>query len=348
MAIILACKLACKKATKASHNKPGPTGKGNFKREEFMFRHIRILMAGAVAALAASAPASAETDHIRASKQYGLSYLPLMIMEDQKLVEKQAAAAGLRDLKVSWVTLGGPSAMNDALLSGGIDHGAGALNDMPVDLVSANPNVKKLSDLSDKDKIAVTSVKISTQALLLQIACAKEFGEANYEKFDSLTVSMPHPEAMTALMSGNAGINAHFTSPPFQYTERTDPKIHTVLNNYEILGGPATFNVVWATSKFRNENPKAYKAFYDALKESMDIINKDKKKAAEDYKRITGTKETVEFLLEILNDPLVVNTVEPHKTLPIAQFLAKVKRIPVAPEKWQDMYFPELHGMNGS
>ncbi len=336
-----------------------------------MFRHIRILMAGAVAALAASAPASAETDHIRASKQYGLSYLPLMIMEDQKLVEKQAAAAGLRDLKVSWVTLGGPSAMNDALLSGGIDfgaggvpslatlwaktkgtpiavHGVGALNDMPVDLVSANPNVKKLSDLSDKDKIAVTSVKISTQALLLQIACAKEFGEANYEKFDSLTVSMPHPEAMTALMSGNAGINAHFSSPPFQYTERTDPKIHTVLNNYEILGGPATFNVVWATSKFRNENPKAYKAFYDALKESMDIINKDKKKAAEDYKRITGTKETVEFLLEILNDPLVVNTVEPHKTLPIAQFLAKVKRIPVAPEKWQDMYFPELHGMNGS
>jgi NitT/TauT family transport system substrate-binding protein len=274
-------------------------------------------------------------------------------------------------MKVSWVTLGGPSAMNDALLSGGIDFGAGgvpslstlwaktrntplaihgvaALNDMPVDLVSSNPNVKKLSDLSDKDKIAVTSVKISTQALLLQIACAKEFGEANYEKYDSLTVSMPHPEAMTALMSGSAGINAHFSSPPFQYTERTDPKIHTVLNNYEILGGPATFNVVWATSKFRNENPKAFKAFFDALSESMDIINKDKKKAAEDYKRITNTKETVDFLLQILNDPLVKNTVEPHKTLPIAQFLAKVKRIPAAPEKWQDMWFPELHGMNGS
>jgi NitT/TauT family transport system substrate-binding protein len=333
----------------------------------------RILPAlAALAALAVTAGAGrAETDHIRASKQYGLSYLPLMIMEDQKLVEKHAAAAGLKDVQVSWVTLGGPSAMNDALLSGGIDfasggvpslatlwaktrntplaiHGVGALNDMPVDLVSSNPNVKKLSDLSDKDKIAVTSVKISTQALLLEMACAKEFGEANYEKYDSLTVSMPHPEAMTALLSGNAGINAHFSSPPFQYTERSDPKIHTVLNNYEILGGPATFNVVWATSKFRNENPKAYKAFFDALKESMDIINADKKKAAEDYKRITSTKETVEFLLQILNDPLVVNTVEPHKTLPIAQFLAKVKRIPVAPEAWQDMWFPEVHGMNGS
>ena len=151
-------------------------------------------------------PASAETSTIKAAKQYGLSYLPLMIMEDQKLVEKHAAALGLGDLKVQWVTLGGPSAMNDALLSGGLDfasggvpslatlwaktrntplavHGVGALNDMPVDLVTSNPTVKKLSDFSDKDKIAVTSVKISTQALLLEMACAKEFGEANYEKY---------------------------------------------------------------------------------------------------------------------------------------------------------------------
>ena len=330
----------------------------------------RVLLAGCMFALSLL-PATAETNKINAAKQYGLSYLPLMIMEDQKLVEKHAATLGLNDLKVLWVTLGGPSAMNDALLSGGLDfaaggvpslstlwaktrntplaiHGVAALNDMPVDLVSSNPNVKKLSDFSDKDKIAVTSVKISTQALLLQMASAKEFGDASYEKFDSLTVSMPHPEAMTALMSGGVGINGHFSSPPFQYTEVADPKIHKVLNNYDILGGPATFNVVWTTSKFRNDNPKAYKAFFEALKESMDIINADKKKAVEDYKRLTNTKESVEFLLGILNDPLVKNTIEPHKTLPIAQFLAKVKRIPAAPAKWQDMWFPEIHSLNGS
>jgi NitT/TauT family transport system substrate-binding protein len=331
---------------------------------------FKVLLAGCLFALSL-VPAAAETNQIRASKQYGLSYLPLMIMEDQKLVEKHAAALGLKDITVSWVTLGGPNAMNDALLSGSLDfgaggvpnlvtlwsktrntpmaiHGVGALNDMPVDLVSSNPNLKKLSDLSEKDKIAVTSVKISTQALLLQIATAKEFGDAHFDKYDSLTVSMPHPEAMTALMSGSVGINAHFSSPPFQYTEVSDPKIHKVLNNYEILGGPATFNVVWATSKFRNENPKAYQAFFDALKESIDIINNDKKKAAEDYKRMAHTKETVEFLLGILNDPLVKNTVEPHKTLLIAQFLAKVKRIPAPPENWQDLWFPEIQGLKGS
>lgn len=315
-------------------------------------------------------PAAAETDTIKAAKQYGLSYLPLMIMEDQKLVEKHGTALGIKDLKVQWVTLGGPSAMNDALLSGGLDfasggvpslatlwaktrntplavHGVAALNDMPVDLVTSDPGVKKLADFSDKNKIAVTSVKISTQALLLEMACAKEFGEANYEKYDSITVSMPHPEAMAALMSGKGSIDSHFSSPPFQYVERTDPKIRTVLNNYKILGGPATFNVVWATSKFRTENPKAYQAFFGALKESMDVINADKKKAVETYKRMTNTKETVDFLLEMLDDPLVKNTIEPHKTLPVAQFLAKVKRIPVAPAKWQDMWFPEVHSLNG-
>lgn len=316
-------------------------------------------------------PAAAETGNIKAAKQYGLSYLPLMIMEDRKLVEKQAETLGLKSLTVSWLTLGNSNAMNDALLSGGLDFGSGgvpnlsilwsktrntplavrgvaALNDMPVELVTSNPNVKKLSDFSEKDKIAVTAVKISTQALLLQMAAAKEFGDANYEKYDALTVSMPHPEAMSALVSASGAITGHFSSPPFQYTERTDPKIRALVNSYDILGGPGTFNVVWATNKFRAENPKAYQAFFSALKESIEIINADKKRAAEDYKRITNTKETIEFLLGILNDPLVKMTIEPHKTLPVAQFLAKVKTIQVAPENWQDIWFPDVHGLSGS
>jgi len=70
----------------------------------------RVLLAGCMFALSLL-PATAETNKINAAKQYGLSYLPLMIMEDQKLVEKHAAALGLNDLKVLWVTLGGPSAM---------------------------------------------------------------------------------------------------------------------------------------------------------------------------------------------------------------------------------------------
>src|SRR6266404_8099862 len=179
-----------------------------------------LLMTAAIAAVPARA--QAETNEVRAAQQFGLSYLALMVMEDSKLIEKQAKQAGLGEVKVTWAKLGGPGAMNDALLSGGLDfgtggvpslitlwaktagtpmevRGVGALNDMPNELMTSNPKVKSLKDFGPGDKIAVTTVKISTQALLLQMAAAKEFGEKSYEKLDSLTVSLPHPDAMTAL-----------------------------------------------------------------------------------------------------------------------------------------------------
>src|SRR5215813_12300636 len=185
-----------------------------------------------------AAPAFAETTEIRCAQQYGTSYLALMIMQDQKLIEKHARQAGLGDVNVTWVKLGGPGPMNDALLSGGLDfgtggvpslitlwaktqgtnlevRGVGALNDMPNELMTSNPRVKALKDFGPGDKIAVTTVKISTQALLLQMAAAKEFGEQNYEKLDPLTVSLPHPDAAAALLSGSGTITAHFASPPF-------------------------------------------------------------------------------------------------------------------------------------
>jgi len=51
--------------------------------------------------------ARAEVKELRLAKQYGLGYLPLIIMEEQHLIEKHAKAAGLGDIKVTWATLGG-------------------------------------------------------------------------------------------------------------------------------------------------------------------------------------------------------------------------------------------------
>src|SRR5437667_9197074 len=285
-------------------------------------------------ALGSAVPAHAETDEVRAAQQFGLSYLALMIMEDSKLIEKQARAMGLGDIKVSWAKLGGPGAMNDALLSGGLDfatggvpslitlwsktrgspnevRGVGALNSMPVNLVTSNPNVRSIRDFTDQDKIAVTTVKVSTQALLLQMAAAKEFGDANYGKLDPLTISLPHPDAMTALLSGSGTISAHFSAPPFQYQEVARPGIRTILNNDEILGGPATFNLEWSTSKFRDANPKPYAAFVAAFEGATATINRDKRAAAMVYKRVSGTKESVDELLKMMDDPLVEYTLAP-------------------------------------
>jgi len=324
-----------------------------------------LILAGGI-----SAPSHAEVNEVRAAQQYGLSYLTLMIMEDSKLVEKHTKAAGLGDIKVTWAKLGGPGAMNDALLSGSLDFATGgvpslvtlwsktqsgvgvkavgALNSMPVYLNTINPNVKSIKDFTDKDKIAVTTVKVSTQALLLQMAAAKEFGFDNYSKLDRLTVSMPHPEAMIALLSGGGGITAHFASPPFQYQELAKPGVHTVISSYNILGGPSTFNVVWSTSKFRDANPKTYAAFVAAFEEANDMINKDKRAATETYKRMSNTKESLDELYKMMVDPQVEFTLTPKNTTKTAEFMYKVGTVKIAPASWKDMFFPNVHNRPGS
>ena len=323
----------------------------------------------AVALFAVCAPARAEMAEINVAQQYGISYLPLMIMEDQKLIEKHAKAAGV-DVKVGWAKFAGGNVMNDALLSNSLQFASGgvgplltlwsrtkgnldvkavgAINSMPLYLNTRNPNVKSLKDFTEKDKIALPAVKVSIQAVTLQMAAEKEFGPGQQNKLDPLTVSMSHPDAQTALLSGAGEITAHFSSPPFQYQQLEKPGIRTVLNSYDVLGGPATFNVVWTSSKFRNENPKLYDAFVKAMEEATAIINRDKKAAAETYLRLSRDKDTVADIQKMLNDPNIVYTQTPQSIMKYADFMSKVGAIKVKPDSWKDLFFPNVHNLPGS
>jgi NitT/TauT family transport system substrate-binding protein len=313
--------------------------------------------------------ARAEVGEIKVAQQYGISYLPLMIMEDQKLIEKHAKTAGL-DITVGWAKFAGGNVMNDALLSNSLQFASGgvgplvilwartrgnldvkavsAINSMPIYLNTRNPNVKSIRDFTDKDRIALPAVKVSIQAVTLQMAAEKAYGEGQQNRLDPLTVSMSHPDAQTALLSGASEIDAHFSSPPFQYQQLDKPGIHTVLNSYDVLGGPATFNLVWTTSKFRTENPKIYDAFVKALDEATAIINGDKKAAAETYLRLSRDKDTVQAILAMLNDPAIVYTTTPQNVTKYVDFMLKIGSIKGKPDSWKDLFFPNAHGLPGS
>ncbi len=319
--------------------------------------------------LVAGAPARAEMDEITVAKQYGISYLPLMLMEEGQLVEKHARAAGV-EVKVSWATFAGGNVMNDALLSnslqiasggvgplvtlwsrtrGNLDvRGVAALNSMPLYLVSRDPQVKTVRDLSDKDRIGLPAAKISVQALALQMAAEQTFGPGQQNRFDALTVSMAHPDAMQALLSGQSEVNAHFGSPPYQYQELSRPGMHLVLNNYDVMGGAVTFNVVWTTAKFRNDNPKLYAAFVAALDEAQALINNDKHAAAQAYLRISKDKDTVEEIERMLSDPQVVFTTTPQNVMKYADFMYRTGAIKVKPDSWKDLFFPNVYALPGS
>ena len=82
----------------------------------------RGLAALCAAALMWPALAAAETDTIKIPRGAGgVGFLPLLVMEQKGLVEQKAREAGLPNLRVEWIKLGGPALVNDLLLSGSAD-----------------------------------------------------------------------------------------------------------------------------------------------------------------------------------------------------------------------------------
>ncbi|MGE0849112.1 MAG: hypothetical protein AB7O44_05750 [Hyphomicrobiaceae bacterium] len=57
--------------------------------------------------------ASAEVSEVKIVAQNGSNYLPLFVMQGNKLVEKRLASKGLGSTTVTWTRLAGPSAIVD-------------------------------------------------------------------------------------------------------------------------------------------------------------------------------------------------------------------------------------------
>jgi len=310
----------------------------------------------------------AETPVLRVAQQFGISYLPMTVVKERGLFEKHARAAGIEDTKVEWLRLSGASAMNDALISNSLDFasagiapmivtwdktrglinviGIAALGSMPNVLTSNNPNVKSLADFTANDKIALPSVKVGFQPIVLQMAADQTLGQ--YDKLDDLTVSLPHPDAAASILSGASGITAHFTSPPFVQQELASDKIHAVLSSYDVVGGPHTFNVIYASQKFVDANPKTVSAFVDALDEANEWITANPEEAAGLYIAAEKSKLTPESVVAILRDKDVRFTSAPERAMVFADFEAKVGIIKHRPASWKDLFQQGLWTRAGS
>jgi NitT/TauT family transport system substrate-binding protein len=319
-----------------------------------------------VCALASSAFAA--PTEIRVSKQYGLPYLPLMVAEEFNLIEKYAAQAGITDLKVSWLTFGSGAAANDALLSGNVEIIGGgigpflrlwdktngklkalaALDCSPQVLNTSRPEVKKLADFTDKDKIAMPAVKVSMQALALQMAAAKEFGQEHWDKLDSLTVSATYPDAVIAITSGKSDITGHVASEPFNTIELNHPGIHSVFSSYDVLGGPHVSNLISTSEKFYSSQPALAKAVILAMDEANEWIAQNKEKAAELYIRMSNSREPVSLILGILENPNIVYSTVPLRISMFSDFLYNTGALKRKADSWKDLFFDAIHDRDGS
>src|ERR1700704_3878188 len=288
----------------------------------------RKLAAAALIAAAVAGSAQAEVNKVRMSKQFGLPYLPMIVIEAQQLIEKNAKAAGLVDVETDWSQRAGPAADLDALLAGQADFiGPGvptlatiwdktvgtpqearaliAMQSMPFVLVTRNPNVKTIADFTDKDKIAVPAVKLSGHALTLEMAAAQLWGFENYAKLDSISITLSHADAAAAVMGGGSEVNSHFASSPFYYYELAKPGIHQVLKSYDVVGGKHTNGVLIATKKFHDANPKICAAVIAAFNEANAYIKANPREAAQIYLTVTKDKNSLDALEKMVADPEV-------------------------------------------
>ena len=304
--------------------------------------------------------------------QHGLPYLPQMVMDSLKLVEKYAAKAGLPNIKAEYRHLGGTGNLIDALLAGQMHGGVVgmpalttlwaktvgtpgevralcAVQSMPYVLVTNNKNIKTLKDFTDKDKIALPAVKVSAQAVCLQMACAKEWGDENFAKLDPITISRAHPDAITAILSGNNEINSHYASAPFYYYELEAPGIQKVLHSYDTLGGPTTNGVMLMTKVFRDQNPKIAGAIYTAVEEANAFIRSNPGDAAEIYIKAVNEKRADRAKMEkMVSDPENVWTTTPQYAMKYVTFMNKVGTAKKMPNDWKELFMPEAHALPGS
>jgi NitT/TauT family transport system substrate-binding protein len=333
-------------------------------------RHIGWGLAVSVAVAAMCTPLCAEVKEVILGEQYGAVYLPAMVMENQRLVEKHLSAAGLGDVKVAWVKLGGPAAINDAMISGSLhfacqgvpslaviwDRTKGGIGVKALGAVSnnnnwlntRNPNIHSLKDFTDNDRIAVPSLKVAAQTILMHIAAEKVWGRGNHNKLDHLFVALPNPEGMAAVLSKGHEVNANFTISPFHEAEMK-AGLTTVTSAFEIMGGPTTGLTFTSSEAFHSQNPRVFASVNKAFDDSFDWINADKRRAAKLYIEMANEKKLSEDdMLAIISGKDMEYTKVPSRFGALIEFMYRTGYVKNKPDSWKDLFFEEAHSLPGS
>ena len=324
----------------------------------------------AVGVLLSSSVQSEEKAEIKITRQPSIIYMPTYIMEANHLIESRAAALGAPNLKVDWVNFNGGGNATDALLSNSVDvvntgvgnmlllwdrthggvKGIVATSAEPLTLITRNPTIKTLRDYTPQDKIAVPTVRTSTQAILLQIACEEVFGPGQGAKLDTSTVQLGHPDATAAMLDSNGEITSHFSAPPFVFEElRRVPGAHVVTDSQQIMGTPLTVAVMFTTTRFANANPKLVQAVKEASTDALEYLQAHTADAVAVYRQASKDPTSQDDLLNMLKQPGMMDfSTKPQGTMRFAEHMHEVGLLKTMPKAWTDYFLPIAQNLHGN
>jgi ABC-type nitrate/sulfonate/bicarbonate transport system substrate-binding protein len=307
---------------------------------------------------------------VRIAQQFGLSYLPLHVALELKLIEKHAREVGEGDVTIEVVRLASGAAVNDAIISGNIDvamagltvllnlrdktvgpntvKGMMAIADSPIYFNTTDPRIQSVKDFQQTDRIAMTAGKGTQHAVILQMASASAFGWDNREKLDSLAVGISHPDGVIGLLSGGGNFKTHATTVPFIQMELADPRVRTLFSSYDVIGRRHTLIVAYSAERWRRESPKLYAATFVALSEAMDIIRKDTRGAAELFMRREPSKLSFETIHSIISDEkMLYFTPAPTGVMAYSDHMVRAGLLRNKLASWKDAFFDNVHDLPG-
>jgi NitT/TauT family transport system substrate-binding protein len=319
------------------------------------------LLAG-VAAFLTALPASAALDRGKAvapsritiAYQPGLGYAPLILMKQRRTLEAQFPG-----LQVEWRVLASGTPITNGVINGDIQIGAvgvgpmlvgwargvnwkviAPLNEADLWLMATKREIRTIGDLRGR-RIA-TPTRTSIQAVILRKMAEARLGNA--QALDGGLIDMDHPDGMQALLTGQ--IDAHFTSPPFQFQERARGA-HIVGRSINYFGAH-TFLVTVMTQQFYNQYPRFARAFYNNVVRMETLIKRNPAYVGGVLSRDAGGNPTANQFRGWLTNRALNWTTRPRGLMRTAFFMRRTNQISRMPGSWRELVFPPVHPTRGS
>jgi NitT/TauT family transport system substrate-binding protein len=314
---------------------------------------LRLAFALAILSIAAMQPADAQTrarservkssGDIRIGVGHGIGFLPLYLASDLKLFDKHAKAAGLPQ-RIVVERYNSAAPLRQAMNKGELAAGAVGLSafllaretpkpmvaisgvtTLPLVLLTAQPNIRSISDFRPGQRIAVP-LSTSPQLRYLRLQADQLPNLGLWTRLQQQLVIMPHQDALEAMTVGKRE-----------------------LSSVDVLGGKSSFFVIAASRTTLAANPKLAEVVAKAIDEASAIIGKDPKRAAVTWLKYEPSHSfdvrAVEAVLRDLKDEFGSGVYGVSAT---AALMNREGKLNGAVANWKDVVAPVIAAGPGS
>lgn len=285
-----------------------------------------------------------------------LGYAPLYLIEEEGWLQQE-----MPHVRTSFEFLSSGAAIESAVLSGHIDVAAlgiapfllgwnsginwkiltsfGPVNE---DLVTWNPTIKTLRDVTSTDRIA-TLAPTSIQAIAIKKAALSLFGNAN--ALDGNEVSLSHSVAYQAWLSHT--ISVDFSAVPFQDQEIAHGG-HVVDTLFNIMGSTITPNVVAIKQSYYDSHKLEMTILYQTIQRALKMLSDHPRQSAALIAKAEHGGITEANVLGSIKNTSISWSAAPHGIAAYGNFMYQIHLMSKKLTSWKEVVFPNLYNVKGS